>query len=97
MLRLLPCFHSFHQPCVDEWLLKDREGDPPSYSTRHRGCPLCKRDPSVAVVDVQPATTSVQPTTTSIAVVDVLDSPPATTSTEAVADGDSRDTGGETA
>ena len=30
VLRTLPCFHSYHQPCIDEWL------------NRSKLCPLCK-------------------------------------------------------
>jgi len=32
-LRMLPCFHSFHARCIDEWLLSDMPGS--------RLCPVC--------------------------------------------------------
>lgn len=32
LVRLLPCGHCFHQPCVDPWLLEQRS------------CPMCKMD-----------------------------------------------------
>lgn len=35
-LRLLPCHHEFHVPCIDQWLL-----------TRRPFCPVCKRDARV--------------------------------------------------
>ncbi|KAJ1623182.1 hypothetical protein T492DRAFT_599846 [Pavlovales sp. CCMP2436] len=31
-MRTLPCFHSFHSGCVEEWLVK------------HRTCPSCTFD-----------------------------------------------------
>ena len=35
ILRTLPCFHSYHQGCIDEWL------------NRSKLCPLCKHPISV--------------------------------------------------
>ena len=35
VLRTLPCFHSYHQACIDEWL------------NRSKLCPLCKHPISV--------------------------------------------------
>ena len=40
ILRLLPCFHRFHTPCIDGWLHQQLSGG--------RGvplCPLCKENP----------------------------------------------------
>mmetsp|Transcript_40770 Transcript_40770/g.118959 ORF Transcript_40770/g.118959 Transcript_40770/m.118959 type:complete len:182 (+) Transcript_40770:85-630(+) len=56
VLRLLPCFHSFHQPCIDAWLLKGCGNDAPDAPEmrRRRVCPLCKRDPTKPVVIADP-------------------------------------------
>ncbi|CAN0195880.1 unnamed protein product, partial [Hapterophycus canaliculatus] len=35
-LRILPCLHKFHQPCIDEWL------------SRSPLCPLCNTSVEVA-------------------------------------------------
>ena len=39
ILRALPCFHSFHQACIDRWLLG------PEQQFKQRACPICKADP----------------------------------------------------
>lgn len=31
-IKILPCFHQFHQSCIDDWLL------------RKTNCPVCKFD-----------------------------------------------------
>eukprot|EP00126_Sphaerothecum_destruens_P001961 Sdes_comp15409_c0_seq1m4287 len=32
-VKILPCFHAYHVPCIDKWIL-----------SRHRACPICKKD-----------------------------------------------------
>lgn len=37
-LRVLPCWHAFHQVCVDKWLIDQQKG-------ATRACPVCKGNP----------------------------------------------------
>jgi hypothetical protein len=36
-VRLLPCRHYFHAPCIDKWFC--------ARAYQQRSCPLCKADP----------------------------------------------------
>lgn len=38
--RRLGCGHTFHQDCIDGWILGDCRCD----CTRHQSCPVCRRD-----------------------------------------------------
>lgn len=47
-LRLLPCLHRFHVPCVDEWYVTGHYVLLSCRLDSHMTCPVCRRDLSLA-------------------------------------------------
>ena len=41
LLRVMPCSHAFHAPCIDQWLLRSQEEERNS-GRRIPSCPMCK-------------------------------------------------------